>query len=415
MVVTASTTRFLLLLGMGIVLLMGCEPPASTRTASSQAATTPEAPEAVPVEVAPVLRQPIASFLQGTATLESEEEVQVLAEAAGRTVWVAVEEGDRVARDHVLAQLDDREAQIRLERAKVQLAEAKLAYTSLVRLDQREAELVLRGAEVAAVEARENYRRATRMANVELISQEELEAKRAQKDTAEVTLQKEQVRLQYKTIDDSRFRYERAQTELREAELQLQYTTVKAPMTGVVSQRHVVRGQFVQKNAHLFTIVDPTHLLARTFLPEKFSGHVKVGQMAYIETEAVPQKRFAARVKLISPVVEADSGTFKVTVDVTQPVPELKPGMFTSVLITVATHAEALVIPKRALTLDSTQPTVYRLHNGRARRVTLKIGLTDNDRVEVLSGLREDEQVVVVGQEKLLDDMRVQVVGADDS
>lgn len=126
--------------------------------------------------------------------------------------------------------------------------------------------------------------------------------------------------------------------------------------------------------------------------------------------EALQTERFAARVKLISPVVEAESGTFKVTVELLSPPPTLKPGMFATVLITVATRDQALVIPKRALTLDSSQPTVYRLEKGRARRVTLKVGLSDNDRIEVLSGLTEGDQIIVVGQEKLLDEMRVKVV-----
>ncbi len=395
-----------------LLYLLGCDSPASNTSTAQSASTAAVSvePEAIPVEITPVKSEAIASFLRGTATIESDEEVRILAEAAGRTTQVVVEEGDRVEQDGVLAQLDDREAQLRVERAKVQLAEAKTAFTSLVRLDQKEAKLSLRGAEVAAAEARENYRRAANMAKAGLISQEELEAKQTQLDTAEVALEKEGVRLQYKTIDDARYRYERAQTELKEAELLLQFTTVKAPMTGVVSQRHVSRGQFVQKNQHLFTMVDPTRLLARTFLPEKFSSRVTVGQDAYVETEALQAERFAARVKLISPVVEAESGTFKVTVELLNPPPTLKPGMFATVLITVATRDQALVIPKRALTLDSSQPTIYRLEKGRARRVTLKVGLSDNDRIEVLSGLTEGDQIIVVGQEKLLDEMRVKVV-----
>lgn len=227
---------------LGCLSLLGCGSPSSNTSTTQSASAVNVEPEAIPVEVVPVKSEAIASFLRGTATIESDEEVRVLAEAAGRTTQVMVEEGDQVEQNGVLAQLDDREAQLRVERAKVQLAEAKTAFTSLVRLDQQEAKLSLRGAEVAAAEARENYRRAANMAKAGLISQEELDAKQTQLDTAEVALQKEGVRLQYKTIDDARYRYERAQTELKEAELQLQFTTVKAPMTGVVSDRQVSRG-----------------------------------------------------------------------------------------------------------------------------------------------------------------------------
>jgi membrane fusion protein (multidrug efflux system) len=285
-----------------------------------------------------------------------------------------------------------------------------MAYTSLMRLDRQDAALTMRNAELAAADAQEQYRRAESMAQRGLISQEELDAKRTQKKTADVTLEQGRVRLQYKTIDDARFRYDRAKTELEEAELRLQYTTVKAPIAGVVSQRHVVRGQYVNTQQHLFTIVDTTRLLARPFLPEKFSGRLQAGQAVYVEVEALPEQRFPARVKLISPVVDAASGTFKVTVELDKPPPQLKPGMFATVYITVEQRDKALVIPKRALTLDNLRPTVYRVQRGRASQVVLTVGVTDNAVVEVLSGLAEGDQVVVVGQDMLLDNAMVQVV-----
>lgn len=416
----ADPARLLLVLGASCLLLLGCEAASGDRSAqaASSAVTStpsgpgrpPEAPSAaVPVEVARVRRGTIASYQQGTATLESAKTVQVLAEVAGLTRRVEVEEGDRVEPGQLLAKLDDREARLALARAKVRLAEAELACKSLVRLDQREAELALRSAELALAEARAQYQRAETMVRRGLMSQQELDTKRTQKDTAEVTLQQQRVRLRYKTIDDARFGYESAKTDLQEAELRLQYTTVQAPIAGVISQRQVVRGQYVNQHEHLFTIVDTTHLLARTFLPEKFSGRLAVGQPAVIATEALPEQRFPARVELISPVVEADSGTFKVTVALLEPPPALRPGMFASVAITMATRADTLMLPKRALTLDGQQPTVYRVRDGRARRTTLQLGLVDHDAVEVLSGLDEDDQVVVVGQEKLLDGSAVRV------
>jgi RND family efflux transporter MFP subunit len=113
---------------------------------------------------------------------------------------------------------------------------------------------------------------------------------------------------------------------------------------------------------------------------------------------------------LISPVVDAQSGTFKVTLEVLQPTAALKPGMFVTAFITVAQHDNALVIPKRALTLDSPEPTVYRLRDGRAYRAALSLGFTDGEQVEVTSGLTAGDQVVVMGQDKLLDGTAVQVV-----
>jgi multidrug efflux pump subunit AcrA (membrane-fusion protein) len=309
-----------------------------------------------------------------------------------------------------LVQLDDHEARLALEQARIQLAEAELAYKSLVHLDQKEAQLDLRRAQLTAAEAQAQYHKSLTMERRGLASQQEVDTAHTQKAIADVAVQQAQVRLESKTTDAARFRYERAQTELQGAQLRLRDTTLTAPITGVISDRQVVTGQFVNATEPLLTIVDTTRLLARTFLPENVSSQVQVGQPAHLDVEALPTLKFPARVQLISPVVDAQSGTFKVTLAVLQPTPELKPGMFVTAFITVAQHDNALVIPKRALTLDSPEPTVYHLRDGRAYRAALSLGFTDGDQVEVTSGLREGDQVVVMGQDKLLDGTAVQVV-----
>ena len=407
---------------LGVVLLMGslgCEAPPPVarqeRVAGTAQAQTTEArpapqPEAIPVRVATVTRQPMASYLQGTATLESVAQIDVLAKTAGLVLQVEVEEGDRVVQGQVVATLDDREAQLALERARIELAEAEVAYRSLVHLDQQEAELELRRMELTEAEATEKYHKAVTMKQRGLASDREVQEAKTQRDIAKVAVAQARVRLKYKTIDDARFRYERAQTAWQEAELRLQYTTVTAPVSGVVSALSMSPGQYVQDHETLMTIVDDQRLLARTFLPEKFSVQLKSGQPAYVRVEALPDQRIPARVRLISPVVDAESGTFKVTVALTNPPPELKPGMFVTIFVTVSQQEQALVIPKRALTLDRAEPTVYRLQDGRAQLAALALGPADGDLVEVRSGLAEGDRVVVVGQDKLLDGTLVRVV-----
>jgi membrane fusion protein (multidrug efflux system) len=279
-----------------------------------------------------------------------------------------------------------------------------------VHLDQQEAELELQRADLAATQARERYRKTVIMERRGLASQDDVEAAQTQLAMADVAVQQARIRLQHKRIDDTRFRYQHAKTELQEAELHLQYTTITASVDGVISERQIIPGQHVNSDQNLFTIVDATRLRARTFLPEKFSRRITLSQPAYIEVEALPKQRFPARVQLISPVVDADSGMFKVTLALTQSERDLKPGMFATVFITVAKREHALVIPKRALVLDSPVPTVYRLQDGRAYRATLTLGYTDREWVEVTTGLMEDDRIVVVGHNKLLDGTAVQVV-----
>lgn len=398
--------------------LWGCKP-ASERPESGMAriqapltkSTQMAAPmEVIPITVATVIRKPITVYIQGISTVEGVAQVEVLTQVAGLVTEVEIEEGQVVERGQRLAQLDDHEARLAFNRARVQLAEAELVYTSLVHLDQKEAELELQRTQLTAQEALATYHRLLSMSERGLVSQREVEAAKTQKLVADVRVQQAQNRLQYKTIDDARFRYEQAKTKLQEAKLELSYTIITAPIRGVISVRQVVEGQFVAVQQPIVTIVDTAQLLARTFLPEKVFTQIQVGQGARVIVEALAAESLPAKVKLISPVVDTDSGTFKVTVEIFPPSPRLKPGMFVTVFIRVSKRDKALVIPKRALISDRSKPMVYRVRDGRAYQVPLTLGLVDGEQVEILSGLAAGDQVAVRGQDQLVDGTAVRVM-----
>ena len=120
-----------------------------------------------------------------------------------------------------------------------------------------------------------------------------------------------------------------------------------------------------------------------------------------------------AAVVRISPVVEASSGTIKVTLEAS-PDGKLRPGMFASVALELEARDQALIIPKVALALDSIGDTVFVEVDGEAQRRTIEIGYRDGNRLEVLSGLEEGDQVVVMGQDGLADGTPVQILAAED-
>jgi len=123
-----------------------------------------------------------------------------------------------------------------------------------------------------------------------------------------------------------------------------------------------------------------------------------------LTVEAFPGERFAARVLRISPVVNAATGTVKVTLSV-RGQGRLRPGMFASVYLRTDVHEGALALPKAALVLESLGDTVYVAVSAgegwTASRREVRMGFQESDFVEVLAGVEEGEQVVVVGQEGL--------------
>jgi len=114
----------------------------------------------------------------------------------------------------------------------------------------------------------------------------------------------------------------------------------------------------------------------------------------------------AGAVKRISPLVDADSGTVEVIVDVPFD-RNLRPGMYVSAQIVLDTHEDALAIPKRALVYEDELPHVFVVEQGVAKQRELDLGYQEPERVEVLTGLTGDEWVVLVGQSALKEDSAV--------
>jgi len=304
--------------------------------------------EAIPVKVEDVKLEDISSFIMTTTTLEAEKHVDIIAKVPGWVDKLYVEEGDVVKKNQALAELDKRELEIALNEAEVKVNNAK-----------------------------STYERAQKMFEDNLLSKEELEKKR--------------------------FDYESALAQLDRAKLNYEYATIRAPYNGVITKRAIYLGNMVTANQVLFSIADYDPLLAKIYVPEKEIGKLKPKQSAKITVEMMEDREFWGDIKMISPVVDPQSGTVKVTIEINDKEGILRPGMFSSVYIITETHKNALVIPKKALLLESADDVVFKYENGIAKKVTITKGFEDGERVEVLAGLEKEDAVITVGQEGLRD------------
>ena len=313
-----------------------------------------ESTAAVPVEVVPVVRRGIASYIETNGTLEADNEVDIVARTAGPVVELLAEEGDEVTRGQLLARLDDIEYRTQLEIARVTKNETRLS-----------------------------FERAKRLNEEQLISPEAYEQALAG--------------------------FESATAQYEGSRIQLGYTEIQAPFSGKIIQRYVDLAEQVSANAALFRISDFDPLLCPIQIPERALPRLRVGQSAYLTVEPYPEERFEAEVLRIRPVVDADSGTVRVTLEV-KARGLLRPGMFARVYVETDRHEDALVVPKAALSLESIGDTVYVADGPTASRREVELGFTEGDHVEILSGVAEAESVIVVGQDGLSDRTPIEVL-----
>ncbi|MFQ5718567.1 MAG: efflux RND transporter periplasmic adaptor subunit [Acidobacteriota bacterium] len=318
----------------------------------------PDTLAAVPVQTAEVTQQSIANYIETNGTLEAEYEIDIVARTTGPVVELAAEEGDRVHEGDLLARLDDKELRTQLEVTRVDLHEARLA-----------------------------FERARNLQKNALISSE--------------------------SFDQSESALEAAQAQFDGSTVQLGYTEIRAPFDGLIVRRYVDFAQHVATGDALFRLSDFTPLLCPIQVPERELRRLHAQQPAHLTVEAFPGESFSASVLRISPIVEAATGTIKVTLEVVSK-NRLRPGMFARVFLETDRRDDALVIPRSALSLDSISDTVYVATSGVAERRDVELGYSEGDLVEVVDGLAEGEQVVVVGQDGLTDGTPIRVLTGDD-
>jgi len=207
-----------------------------------------------------------------------------------------------------------------------------------------------------------------------------------------------------------RFQYEAQKALFDKAKLNLEYTSIKAPISGVVAARYIKNGNMVNLNQPVFKIVDFDPLIALLYVPEVDIHKIKPGQKAEISLDATNGTAYQGSVWRISPIVDPESGTVKVTVAVKDEYAALKPGMFARVKIIYDTHENSLLIPKHAVLSEDGSETVFVIKDSTAIRQIVETGYSNDRYFEIISGLSPGDQVVVVGQNGLKDSSKVEIV-----
>jgi len=211
-----------------------------------------------------------------------------------------------------------------------------------------------------------------------------------------------------------KYLYETAKTQLEQAELNLQYATITSPFSGVITSRLVDQGEMIRVGTVMFLLADMDKLLARIYVPEKELARISLGNRVRLESEMFPGETFSGLVEMISPVVDPTTGTVKVTVHVSEDRDKLKPGTFCSAYILTETHENSLAISRKALVPDVEDTEVYVVEDGRVARLRkITVGIEQGDTLEVLAGLEDGDQVVLVGKEALRDGSPVKLINQE--
>lgn len=352
---------------------------------SSQAG--PAVEQAISVQAFRAERRPVSSHLVANTTLDSIRKVNVFSKVNAVVIRMPVEEGSVVSAGQLLAQLDESEIRNEYQQAEIAVDEARLA---------------LEQAEVRARLSASEYQRAHSLYEENLTSKQEFDQAALASRTDELAMQSAQQQLAA------------VRARLEAASIQLEYTRITSPIEGVVTSRLIEVGDQLSVSQQVFTVEEFPPLWARIQLPEKTLTQLRPGQPARISVETFPGERFPARIKMISPTIDAASGTVKVTLEVDHSRQKLRPGMFGTVYITTDTRPDAVVVPRKAVIRDRDRHVVYVVDaDNTVSRREVELGFSQDEWVEVVSGVNQSEVVVTVGYESLNEGYAVNILGWD--
>lgn len=312
---------------------------------------------AIPVETVKPSRGDINAMYSGTAPIEAFADATVIAKVGGEIREILVEEGDDVSHGQLLARLDGDRLRLEAEQAEANLQKLQRDY-------QRNIDLKGKG----------------------LISEGDFE------------------KIQYEM--------QALQATFDLAKLELDYTEIRAPIDGVVSERFIKIGNTIDVNAETFQVTSLEPLISYLHIPEREYRRIDPGQAASIDIDALQGLSFDAIVARVSPIVDPATGTFKITIEVSDPSRRLKPGMFGRINIIYDTREMALQIPRSAVIEESGEATVFVVTKDMAEKRVIRTGYAEAGNIEVIDGLDDNDEIVIVGHSNLKNGSRVSVINS---
>jgi RND family efflux transporter MFP subunit len=351
---------------------------------TAEAATTPR------VAVVPVMRQALTKNLTVAGEFIPFQEVDLHAKVAGYIRKINVDIGDRVRKGEVLATLEIPELT-----AQVSGAEAGIRHS--------QEEIALAKSQVARAEADHNalHIAAERLkqaaaARPGMIAQQEIDDAEAKDSASEA-----QVAVAKATVAAQQQQVDVAKAEHLHYSSLASYSRITAPFDGIVTWRYADTGALIQAGTSnsgsmpVVKVAEVKVLRLRIPVPESLAGYVREGDTADVQVQATGD-HFRGKVVRTTGALDRATRSLQVEVDVPNPKSKLTPGMYADVTLQIAGNPSALTIPVQALDQGSNGTSVLVVDgSNEVQRRAVRVGLTTPDKVQILDGVHEGEQVIV--------------------
>lgn len=348
-----STAIFILLL----IVIAGCS------NGDENSDEQSESTRLVAVETIVMEADSFDDYIRLTGTVEAIDDATISAEAQGRILNIA-ERGEQVTHGGMIARLDSRLIQ-------AQYNSAKTAY-----------ELAM-----------DNYQRLENLHADSIISTQDFQNAKAQRDQAEA--------------------------QLEQAEKQLEDSTIEAPFSGRVEQRFIQPGELISPGMPVARLVNTDRVRILAGIPERYSGEITEGSAVEVEIRGVNNESFSSTITYAGNVIDPDTRTFTVEIEMSNPERLIKPEMVADLRVKRRQVDNALIIPRTAVLRSEDGVNLFRAvqQNGHkiAEIIPIETGEATGALVEVISGISEEDEIVISGMSNLNDGDRLNILNTETS
>lgn len=386
----------------------------------------------------------IPAYFEATGTLAGDAQSDVAPTIAGRIVAVNFDIGSYVNKGDVLVKLDDRDAQLRLDQAQAQLEQQRKNVTTaeanveqaVANLRQAQVRLGLRDGETFEIKdfsqvisvtaqldlAEKELKRAEKLLASGDISRSIYDQRKSQRDSlvgqlaearsnAAVAIRainsaEAAVNTARTNVKNARAAVATAETQVDQARKNVSDTSIVAPFSGYIAEKTADVGEYLSPqapNTKICSIIRTAILRLKIDVPEQSIAKVAVGQGISAQVSAYPDRSFAGTVARMLPGLNQQSRTLTVEAEIENTGGLLKPGQFATVRITQSKPEPAVMVPASAIRTDGDTAKVFVVKDGVVSERIVKVGLLENDQIEIKQGVAENEIVATSSLEKLGD------------
>lgn len=328
------------------------------------------------------------------ATLEAYQQGVVTSKISAKVLSVTVENGQYVNAGDVIATLDDTDIQnsIKTAQAQIEISEQQV---KAAEQQLNSSQVSLQKLQINIDDAKRNYDRQKALFDKGAISQADLQAAEKTLNTAQADYNSGQASVENSkaSIETQKASLEAQKVTLSKAENDLANITIKAPISGVVSGKAINVGQVVSQSATLAYVNDISSVYATIQVPQEKIGSVSIGQAATVAVEGIDTK-YDGTVQSMDASADATSRVFNCKIKIDNGDKSLHPGVYAKAQLSNSEKKQIITVPINALVGSEGDYSVFINDNGKAKKQKVTIGDTDNNNVEIASGIKDGDQII---------------------